>query len=102
MAYRGHGREPFRNSSSVTAAQVGIERRLHVALEHLERQGHRRPACARGLRGAPFEAVGVRIVVLLADQNDVGAGEVGEHHFEVGEAPRAGIDRRAAGMHTPG
>ena len=65
--------------------EVCVEAGLRVALEHLERQRDRHAAAPQSVEDRRFEPVRVRIVVLLADEHDVGLGEVGEHALEVGE-----------------
>ena len=61
--------------------QVGVERRLHVALEHLERHVTGTFRRSEPLEQGRLEPVRVRIVVLLADEHDVGVRQVGEHRL---------------------
>ena len=56
---------------------------MRVPLEHLERQRQRHAAAAKPIEHRRFEAVGVGIVVLLADEDDIRPGDVGEHALEI-------------------
>ena len=77
---------------AVLAAQIGVERRLHITLEHLEGDRHRHVPPHEPLEKGGLEAVRVRIVVLLADEHDIDAGQVREHRLEVGEGPASGVE----------
>ena len=67
------------------AREVAVDVRLRVALEHLERERHGDAAAAQAVKDGGFEAMGIGIVVLLADEHDVGLRDVREHALEIGE-----------------
>jgi len=69
-----------------------IQRFLDVALEHLEPDGHSLPPPRDTLEQGQLHAVCVRIVVLLADEDDVGLPDIREHHLEVRELTMRGIE----------
>ena len=62
-----------------------IDRSLHVALEHLHPDADGGVAPQQPFNHRHLERMRVRIVVLLADEYHVGAGEVSQHRFEIGE-----------------
>ena len=68
------------------SADVGVHRLLHVALEHLERQRDRHMTPREPLEDPALEPMRIRVVVLFADEHDVGPRQVGRHHLEIGEA----------------
>ena len=91
------------------AGQIRVETRLRVALEHLERQRDRHTAATESLQDRGFEAVGVRIVVLLADEHDIGLRDIGEHALQIGKGQAArvvdalgNVDRRGGSGHLSG
>ncbi len=64
------------------AAEIVVERRLHVALEHLERDHHRPADAPQALEHRRLGTVGLRVIVLLAEEDDIGAGEAVDHRLE--------------------
>jgi hypothetical protein len=72
-------------------AHVALHGVLHVALEHLERERDPAAAPPHALEERVLEPVRVRIVVLLADEDDVGPGEARDHHLEVDELALARV-----------
>jgi hypothetical protein len=73
------------------AGQVAIQRALDVAFEHLERDGRGDAPSPQPRHQSLLEPVGARIVVLLADEDDVRSGELGHHALEVGEHAAPGV-----------
>ena len=67
------------------AAHVLVDRTLHVTLEHLQADGQRCMPAQEPFEHGDLQRVRVRIVVLFADQHDVGAHEIREHALEIGE-----------------
>ncbi len=65
--------------------QIRVERRAHVPFEHFERHDGRHFAPLQAFEDRELEAVRVGIVMLLADEDDVGGRDVRQHDFEIGE-----------------
>src|SRR4051812_8159641 len=61
------------------AGEVVVEHRLNVALEHLERKNHRPSTTPNRLENLRLGAMRLRVVVLLAEEHDIGARESLEH-----------------------
>jgi len=59
--------------------EIVIEHGLHVALEHLERQHDGSPGEADRVEQLCFRAMSFGIIVLFAEEHDVGAGESFDH-----------------------
>ncbi len=64
---------------------------LGVALEHLEREHRRDLPPVKTVEDGRLQPVRVRVVVLLADEDQVGLRETGEHHLEIYERARGGV-----------
>ncbi len=78
------------------AHQEVLERLLHVALEHLERDDDAAAAPRQAFEHRELEPMRVRIVVLLADEDDVRLRQLGQHRLEVDERARRPCRTRAA------
>jgi len=74
-----------------------VERRLDVALQHFQRQDYGATEAGDGGEGFVLGAVGFGIVVLFAEEEDVGVGEAGEHLRRRHVGSRCGRDDAIAG-----
>ena len=65
------------------AGQICVDQRLYVPLEHFERHRRRHAATQEAFEQGGLESMGVGVVVLLADEHDVGCRRVGDQRLEV-------------------
>jgi hypothetical protein len=77
-----------------------LERLARVALEHLERHDDLVATPRQPLQDGQLQAMRVDVVMLFAHEHDVGAGEVGEHHLEVGEGAAGVVEHAVRHVHA--